>query len=636
MFTRLLIFLAIQLPLDLFGQRPDQPINLLQRFSTQQNVPIELSVTSTLTYADPYNELVVDALITAPGKKLQVVPAFWDGNNNWKIRYSSPDTGTYNWQIRCNNKKDRSLNKQHGIFQITTYTGSVTLYKKGTITTGPSKRYFQFADGTPFFWLGDTWWKGLCKRINREEFRTLASDRKSKGFNVIQLICGPYPDEPPFDARWANEGGMPYTNDYDHPNPAYFDSADLRIKLLVEAELLPAIVGGWGWHMDKVGVEHFVRHWRYLIARYGAYPVTWIVGGEAGGDEWTEVARKLRAMDPYHRLLTMHSYPGSGRMYVTDESVLDYDMLQTGHGGFFGANSPYGAWSATASNTVSKIMSAYSKTPSMPVLIGEVTYEGHMQTNGADVQRQQFWSSILSGAAGHTYGAGGIWQMNSDTERGAEYEFTPWFKAMLLPGANQLGMGKRLLERYPWWQFSAHPEWVDPHSTSLNEPHAEWFDDSARFADRGNRWDLPYAAGIAGEVRIIYVPGHYYDWSAPTIRQLEPGIPYHSFLVDPSSGRRYDLGVIINEEKSVEKEASIKRAFAVLIKRSSQGLSTTDFPNERTFPLKLNENPRIFPATDIAEITWLNGSEFALRRMPAPQDWLIVLERVEIAMKSSE
>ena len=76
---------------------------------------------------------------------------------------------------------------------------------------------------------------------------------------------------------------MPYEKDYARVNPAYFDYADRRIEHLVEAGIVPAIVGGWGWHMPAVGVEKMNRHWRYLIARYGAYPVVWIIGGEAAG-----------------------------------------------------------------------------------------------------------------------------------------------------------------------------------------------------------------------------------------------------------------------------------------------------------------------------------------------------------------
>jgi len=42
------------------------------------------------------------------------------------------------------------------------------------------------------------------------------------------------------------------------------------------------------------------------------------------------------------------------------------------------------------------------------VLVGETCYEGHMQQGFGDVQRRVFWGNMLSGAAGHTYGAAGI------------------------------------------------------------------------------------------------------------------------------------------------------------------------------------------------------------------------------------
>jgi hypothetical protein len=95
--------------------------------------------------------------------------------------------------------------------------------------------------------LADTWWKGLSKRLTWEGFRELTADRKAKGFNTIQIVCGPYPDEQAFDPGWANEGGSPYENrEYTLLNPAYFDYADRRIECLVEAGLMPALVGAWG------------------------------------------------------------------------------------------------------------------------------------------------------------------------------------------------------------------------------------------------------------------------------------------------------------------------------------------------------------------------------------------------------
>ncbi|HRE52941.1 MAG TPA: hypothetical protein PK339_16095 [Flavitalea sp.] len=61
--------------------------------------------------------------------------------------------------------------------------------------------------------------------------------------------------------------------------------------------------------------------------------------------------------------------------------------------------------------------------------------------------------------------------MNSATERSAEHEFTPWLEAMHLPGSTQLGAVKKLLEQYRWRRFEPHPEWVEPHSSVLYEPH---------------------------------------------------------------------------------------------------------------------------------------------------------------------
>ena len=136
--------------------------------------------------------------------------------------------------------------------------------------------------------------------------------------------------------------------------------------------------------------------------------------------------------------------------------------------------------------------------------------------------------------------------MNSDSVRGAEYEFTPWFEAMQLPGSTQLGQSKKLLEEYPWWRFEPHPEWVEPHGTTLLEPHADWYDDTKEWSTRGGKCDLPYAAGIPGEVRFIFIPGnHFYAWQAPAVTQLESNLVYHAYFFDPVWAKKYDLGTLV-------------------------------------------------------------------------------------------
>ena len=135
---------------------------------------------------------------------------------------------------------------------------------------------------------------------------------------------------------------------------------------------------------------------------------------------------------------------------------------------------------------------------------------------------------MLSGACGHTYGANGIWQVNQRDQpfgpspHGLAWGHTPWDEAALLPGSAHVAVGKRLLERYAWWQFQPHPEWVQPHWTPEN-------------------YVLAYAAGIAGQVRVIYLPVGVWP---PTVKDIEPKADYRAFLFDPTHGDEYDLGQV--------------------------------------------------------------------------------------------
>jgi Protein of unknown function (DUF4038) len=77
-----------------------------------------------------------------------------------------------------------------------------------------------------------------------------------------------------------------------------------------------------------------------------------------------------------------------------------------------------------------------------------------------------FWLCMTNGAAGHTYGANGIWQCNRRGEphgkspHGGDYGHIPWDESMNLPGSGQLGLGKKLFEKYEWQKFTPHPDWA--------------------------------------------------------------------------------------------------------------------------------------------------------------------------------
>jgi hypothetical protein len=429
--------------------------------------------------------------------------------------------GNYTYRIECTDKANSGLNGKEQTLSVAAYKGDNPLLKHGFVKVTPGKTFFEHADGTPFFWLADTWWKNLCKRMTWDGFQELTADRKAKGFSVVQIVCGPYPDENFFAPSLENEGGQPYlAQDMSVVNPKYFDYADRRFKHLADAGIVPAIVGAWGRgdcnSMQKFGAASIKRHWRYLIARYGAYPVIWILAGEipeeteAGHGPWAEVATYLRSIDPYHHPLACHT--GDARKLAKDDiPVIDFDMV--GGGGH-----------EEHKQTAAVVSLAYATKPPMPVLICETCYEGHMQQGFGDTQRRIFWQSILSGAAGHTYGAAGIWHAGVEGDHGnwgawarQPYDYTTWKEGMNYPGATQLGLAKKLLAQYPWQKFEPHPEWA---------PGC-------------------FAAGIPGGTRFIYRPRKgIYDWSGFTVNNLIPGVPYATFFFDPATGRRFDKGIV--------------------------------------------------------------------------------------------
>jgi len=537
--------------------------------SVEQSCVAEWSWSTNREYGDPFNEVDVDVVFTDPRGEERRIPAFWSGGGTWRARYASPLVGTHHYRTICSDRTNRDLDGLQGSVRVVPYEGENPLLRHGPVRVAADGRHFEHADGTPFLWLGDTWWMALCERLKWPgDFETLTMDRQEKGFSVVLIAVGLYPPKQ-LDERSRNEAGWPWDKEYRQVNPAYFDLADRRIVRLVEAGLVPCIHACWGYVLAFMGMEKMQKHWRYLVARYSAYPVLWCLAGEAastyqlnewpgkkrtsaeGREElrkgWTELARYLRAIDGQHHPITIH--PGRwGHKEVEDPSVLDYLMYQPGHGGWiellFSPDAkdmfqpPNGGWTIL-SRTVDLVEEGLAVEPKMPVLIGEVNYEGMAGSCGDNIQRFHFWSCMLSGAAGHTYGANGVWQVSTREKRlgasqcGLTYEGDTWEIACQLPGSKQLGLGKRLLERYPWWEFEAHPEWVEPHES------------------RQNRL-LAYAAGVPGKVRVLFIPGHLgmlLFKGCVTIEKLERDVEYRGLYFNPRSGEEHEIGQVRGDDE---------------------------------------------------------------------------------------
>jgi hypothetical protein len=317
-------------------------------------------------------------------------------------------------------------------------------------------RWLVWADGKPFFYLGDTAWE-LFHRLNREEADLYLQDRAAKGFTVIQAVVlaeldglgtpNPYGEVPLID------------KDPTKPNEAYFRHVDYIVAKAESLGLFIGMLPTWGDKWNKkwgVGPEIFTPenariYGRWLARRYKDRPVIWILGGDRPieNDRHREIIRAMAAGltegDAGAHLITFHPVGGaSSAQWFHDEPWLSFNMFQSGHGS---PNFP----------NYKMTLSAYERQPVKPVLDGEPRYEDHpidWKTEKGwfddwDVRQAAYWS-MLSGACGHTYGNHNIWQMWEPGRKPISWARTPWREALQHPGATQMGYLRRLFESRPW------------------------------------------------------------------------------------------------------------------------------------------------------------------------------------------
>jgi hypothetical protein len=151
----------------------------------------------------------------------------------------------------------------------------------------------------------------------------------------------------------------------------------------------------------------------------------------------------------------------------------------------------------------------------------------------------------------------------------------PWDIAYQYPGSQQVGSAKELLTRYDWWRLEAHPEWVEPHWSA----HIS----IGRQGDEPKEgYLLPYAAGIPGELRIVFIPLNM--WQLPKIVKLEPGVSYDAFWFDPATGKEYHIGMIAPDSDGAYQLQRVKHIDLVdwvFILQNREKMSTQQYSQTR-------------------------------------------------------
>lgn len=275
-------------------------------------------------YANPYTGLEAEAEIRRPDGTTWNVPLFWDGGKTWKMRVSPDFVGNWTWRVRS---ADTGLNGQSGQFECRASK------RRGSVVPMPSApRHFQYQDGTPMWFMGDTAW-GLYtdddkEKHHRAQVEHYIDTRAGQGFTAMHSMLLS-------EAGLGNPGGPPFRDIGEEKiNPAYWREVDERLAYVNSHGIIGGLAIAWGdkrkvepyaWRRFP-GIEARKRYARFIAARYSAFDVYFIVSGEWHGEvrtrsgvteeqimrEFVDIGNTLADSDPHGRMVAIHPMTQKG------------------------------------------------------------------------------------------------------------------------------------------------------------------------------------------------------------------------------------------------------------------------------------------------------------------------------------
>ncbi|RDC62347.1 DUF5060 domain-containing protein [Adhaeribacter pallidiroseus] len=287
----------------------------------------ELLFTAKNTYQNPYTEVVVWVDLTGPGFQKRVY-GFWNGGNTFLVRLVAVQPGAWSWKSGSNTN-DPGLSKQAGAFTAVNWTNQELKenpLRRGFLRASANGHALNYADGTPYFAIGDTWFSAGAHRFKwyddevkrpigpKAGFKDYVRYRKAQGYNWINMIAA-FPnwktDDSSFHmvlrdsarttlrSAWLefgtgsaknmdNEGGRPfffpgkvpgyenYFPDMDRINPEYFKYLDRKIAYLNAHGFVPFIEASRRdasllWYKYYKWPDSYSRYLQYFYSRYQAY-----------------------------------------------------------------------------------------------------------------------------------------------------------------------------------------------------------------------------------------------------------------------------------------------------------------------------------------------------------------------------
>jgi hypothetical protein len=165
----------------------------------------EITFKAEKTYDNFYNDVTVWVDLKGPDFAKRIY-GFWDGDNIFKVRMVAVKPGQWEWTSGSNQTADAGLNGIKGRFAAVDWTEQEkgeNPNRRGFVQATPNGHALQYADGSPFFMVGDTWLAGTTWRLPFRNaptsdgyqpgpgigFEDAIHYRKKQGFNSVSMIA---------------------------------------------------------------------------------------------------------------------------------------------------------------------------------------------------------------------------------------------------------------------------------------------------------------------------------------------------------------------------------------------------------------------------------------------------------------
>lgn len=306
-------------------------------------IDIEFSQ-ATSTDANSFRE-TFDAEFTGPSKQRRTVRGFYNGNNQFVIRFSESIEGTWTFSTIS------SVSKLSGLKGTIEITPSKNKDHHGAVTVrsnAPQK--FVYEDSSSYFSLAfELDWLFALDYDNKTDIpktRNIISQIKKNGFN--QIVMNVYA----YDVGWKTDESVPPKYEYRRPkfspfvgtnespdfsklNVEFFKHFDRVISYLHQQGIVAHVmIYVWNKKVSWPSMysEADNQYFDYVISRYQAFSnIVWDVSKEALDYGRCDIPyineriSRIRRLDDYNRLVTVHDYEYCSR----EPDRIDFISIQS-------------------------------------------------------------------------------------------------------------------------------------------------------------------------------------------------------------------------------------------------------------------------------------------------------------------